>query len=121
MFVMFVVTFGFGTAAVGQALGVAIALVVCAQLVGGVAECLLGPTRNPLTADLAPPELVGRYFGLQSMLFQGGFGAATALGGTALDWSFRGTWIAGALCALAAAAWSMRLDRHIPGAVRLSP
>jgi hypothetical protein len=86
-----------------------------------VGEAFLGPTRNPLTADLAPPDLMGRYFGLQSMMFSGGFGLANGLGGVGLDISFRGTWIVGGLAAASAVAWSLRLDHTIPTAVRLSP
>ena len=34
-------------------------------------EAVLGAVRQPLTSDLAPPELIGRYFGLMTMVFQG--------------------------------------------------
>jgi hypothetical protein len=33
----------------------------------------------------------------------------------------RGVWIAGALAAAGAGVWALRLDQHIPRAVRLSP
>jgi MFS family permease len=121
MFALFATSFVLGTASVGRSLSVALVLVVAAQVVGGVGEAFLGPTRNPLTADMAPPELMGRYFGLQSMMFMGGFGVANGLGGVGLDVSYRGTWMVGSIAALAAMAWSIRLDRTIPAAVRLSP
>jgi MFS family permease len=118
---LFTIAFGFGVVSVGQRLNVALGCVVAAQILGGVGEAFLGPTRAPLTADLAPPELMGRYFGLQSMMFQGGFGVATAIGGAGLDISLRGTWATGAVLAALAALWCVRLDRRIPHAVRLSP
>ena len=64
---------------------------------------------------------MGRYFGLQSMMFQGGFGVATAVGGAGLDVSLRGTWLVGGVLAALAAWWCVMLDRRIPKAVRLSP
>jgi MFS family permease len=85
MFGLFTASFVLGTLSVSQTLTIALALIVGAQVVGGVGEAFLGPTRNPLTADLAPPELMGRYFGLQSMMFTGGFGLANGLGGVGLD------------------------------------
>lgn len=118
---LFVLAFGFGVASVGRSLRTAIICIVVAQVLGGIGEAFLGPTRAPLTADLAPPELIGRYFGLQMMMFQGGFGVATAVGGAGLDISLRGTWIFGALLAVAAAWWCVLLDRRIPTGVRLSP
>lgn len=121
MFLCFTAAFALGVASVGQALGVVLACITGAQVVGGIGEALLGPTRNPLTADLAPPELLGRYFGLQTMMFQGGFGLATAVGGMGLDWSLRGTWLVGAIVTAGAAVWALSLDSRIPVGVRLSP
>jgi MFS family permease len=121
MFGLFFACFLFGVASVGRSLGLALALVVVAQLVGGVGESCLGPTRNPLTAEVAPAQLLGRYFGLQSVMFSAGFGLGIAGGGASLDVSMRGVWIGGAGLALAALMWSIRLDRLIPAAVRLSP
>ncbi len=121
MFVMFLVAFLFGIASVGQSLAAAAWLVVGAQCVGGLGEACLGPTRGPLTADLAPPQLLGRYFGMQMMMFQGGFGLSSAVAGVGLDFSMRGTWMFGALLAAIATVWAVRLDRIVPRAVRLSP
>ena len=121
MSLLFVGAFGFGVASVGRSLSVALTCVVIAQVLGGIGEAFLGPTRAPLTADLAPPELLGRYFGLQSMMFQGGFGVATAVAGAGLDISLRGTWAAGAVMAAVAAWWCTVLDHRIPATVRLSP
>ncbi len=121
MFALFGIGFAFGVAAVDQRLAVAIACVVAAQCVGALGESCLGPTRGPLTADLAPPQLLGRYSGLQTMLFQGGFGLSIGLGGLMLDVSFRGTWLVGAALAVIAAVWAVRLNQLIPDHARLSP
>jgi MFS family permease len=121
MFVAFLVAFLFGMMSVGRSLFAAAWLVVAAQCIGGLGEALLGPTRGPLTADLAPPQLLGRYFGLQMMMFQGGFGLSSAIAGVALDFSLRGTWVFGAVLAALGVAWAVRLDRLVPAAFRLSP
>jgi MFS family permease len=121
MFVMFLLAFVFGIVSVGQSLVGAAWLVVGAQCIGGLGEACLGPTRGPLTADLAPPQLLGRYFGLQMMMFQGGFGLSSAIAGVGLGISFRGTWMFGAVLAAVATVWAVRLDRIVPRAVRLSP
>jgi MFS family permease len=121
MFGLFGAAFVCGALSVGQSLAVTVAFIVAAQVVGGFGEACLGPTRNPLTADVAPPELLGRYYGLQSMMFSAGFGLSIAGGGAALDVTLRGVWFAGALAAAAAGAWALRLDQHIPHAARLSP
>ncbi len=121
MFFMFLIAFLFGIASVGQPLVAAAWLVVGAQCVGGLGEACLGPTRGPLTADLAPPHLLGRYFGMQMMMFQGGFGLSSAIAGFGLAVSLRGTWVFGAVLAIVAMVWAVRLDRLAPKAVRLSP
>jgi MFS family permease len=121
MFVMFTLAFSCGVASVDRPLVLAIVIISIGQIAGGLGECFLGPVRNPLTAELAPPELMGRYFGLATMMFQGGFGFANVLGGVGLDISFRGLWAVGVVVMIAAVGWSLRLDRTIPHAVRLSP
>ncbi len=121
MFGLFGIGFVFGTAAVDQRLIIAIACVVAAQCIGALGEACLGPTRGPLTADLAPPQLLGRYSGLQTMLFQGGFGISIGLGGLMLDVSFRGTWILGAVLAVAGAVWAFQMNHIIPEHARISP
>jgi MFS family permease len=121
MFAMFFFAFGFGLLASGQSVLMAALFVSIAQCVGGLGESIMGPTRGPLTADLAPPHLLGRYFGLQSMMFTGGFGLSAGISGALLDVSLRGTWIVGASLAAAAGAWSVRIDRLVPQHARISP
>jgi MFS family permease len=121
MFALFGVTFSLGIVSAGQTLTIAVMCVAGGQIAGGFAECFFGPIRNPLTAELAPPRLLGRYFGLGAMLFQGGFGFANVLGGIGLDRSVTGLWIVGAVIMASAFAWSLRLDRLVPGPSRMSP
>ncbi len=121
MFALFGVTFALGIVSAGQTLTIAIVCVAGGQIAGGLAECFFGPVRNPLTAELAPPHLLGRYFGLGGMLFQGGFGLSNVLGGVGLDRSVTGLWIVGAVIMAVAFVWAMRLDRLVPAASRMSP
>jgi MFS family permease len=121
MYVLFGVGFVFALIGTAGSYGLAVAMVACAQLAAALGECFLGPTRTPLTADLAPPHLIGRYYGLASVMFQGGMGIAQAVGGVGLDWSTWGMWTIGLAIAVAGTVWSLRLDRQIPAAVRLSP
>src|SRR5204863_614301 len=71
----------------------AIAAIGVAQVLGGFGEAVLGAVRQPLTSDLAPPELVGRYFGLAAMVFQGCMGLANTIGGIVLDHSMSAVWL----------------------------
>ncbi len=121
MFTLFAISFGFAVTSVGRSLTVAILMIGIAQAFGGLAECFLGPVRNPLTAELAPPALLGRYFGLAAMMFQGGFGFANVMGGVGLDRSLSGLWIVGAVLMVLAFVWSLRSAHHIPSTSRLSP
>lgn len=121
MFTLFGVGFALAMASVGRSLTMAIILIGFAQVGAGLAECFFGPVRNPLTAELAPPALLGRYFGLASMMFQGGFGFANVLGGVGLDRSLSGLWIVGLLMMILAGGWCLRIDRYIPETSRLSP
>jgi MFS family permease len=121
MFGLFGVGFALAIASVGRSLTMAIVLIGLAQVAAGLAECFFGPVRNPLTAELAPPALLGRYFGLASMMFQGGFGFANVLGGVGLDRSLSGLWIVGLLMMILAGAWARLIDRFIPETSRLSP
>ncbi len=121
MFGMFLLAFGFGSLASGRSVVIAAWFITVAQCVGGLGEAIMGPTRGPLTADLAPAHMLGRYFGLQSMMFTGGFGLSAGIAGALLDFSLSGTWIAGATFAALAGAWAIRLDRLVPQHARISP
>ncbi len=101
--------------------GVAVVVIAVGQVLGGFGEALLGAVRQPLTSDLAPPAVVGRYFGLAAMVFQGSMGAANAMGGAVMQHSLHAVWLlplAAALCGAAGTTW---LGRRVPAHVALSP
>jgi MFS family permease len=97
---------------------VALCLVI---VVFSLAECLHGAVNNPLVADLAPPDLIGRYMALRTSAWQVGFLAGPALGSLLLVRSPTALW-SGAACACAiAAAGFLLLERRIPPQVAVSP
>jgi MFS family permease len=73
--------------------GMAIALIAVGQFVAGIGETFIAAVRQPFTAELAPDELMGRYYGLAAMVFQGSMGTASAIGGTLLDGPLSRLWI----------------------------
>jgi MFS family permease len=101
--------------------GVAVVVIAVGQVLGGFGEALLGAVRQPLTSDLAPPEVVGRYFGLAAMVFQGSMGAANALGGVLMQHSLHTVWLLPLAAALCGAAGTTRLGRRVPAHVAVSP
>jgi MFS family permease len=116
----FVLAFISTSMSVGGSHWVAIAFIAGGQILGGVGESLLGAIRQPLTSDLAPEPLIGRYFGLAAMVFQGGMGAANAVGGALMDQSLRGIWLVGGAIAFYAMIHSLILDRQIDPKLALS-
>jgi MFS family permease len=92
----FLVAFVITSFTVNTSIGIAIAVMIAAQAIGGFGETVLAAVRQPLTSELAPISIVGRYFGLASMVFQGSMGAAAAIGGVLLDHSLRSVWIVAA-------------------------
>lgn len=103
------------------AVGLAVVVIAVGQVLGGCGEALLGAVRQPLTADLAPPEVVGRYFGLAAMVFQGSMGAANAMGGALMQHSLRAVWLLPLAAALCGAIATTRLGRRVPAHVVFSP
>ena len=77
----FVAAFALMLATPHTSVAIAIVVIAVAQILGGFGEAVLGAVRQPLTSDLAPPALVGRYFGLSVMVFQGCMGLANTIGG----------------------------------------
>lgn len=96
------------------AVGVAIVVIGVAQILGGFGEAILGAVRQPLTSDLAPPDLVGRYHGLATMVFQGSMGLANALGGIVMQYSLKLVWLVPLGASAAGVAGSLALRRRIP-------
>jgi MFS family permease len=100
--------------------GLAIVLMAIGQFVCGIGETILGAVRQPLTSDLAPIALIGRYYGLAAMVFQGSMGAATALGGALLDRSPTSVWIVATVMSLYGVVATLRLTRIVPPHLRLA-
>jgi MFS family permease len=96
------------------AVGAAVAAIAVAQVLGGFGEAVLGAVRQPLTADLAPPQLVGRYFGLAAMVFQGSMGLANTIGGVVMEHSLSAVWIIPLVASALGAIGSMALQHRIP-------
>ncbi len=88
-----------GTSVDGRTAVVALCGVI---VIFSIGECLHGGVNNPLIADLAPPDLVGRYMGLRTSAFQLGYLVGPALGSFLLAASPAGLWLGSAgACVLA--------------------
>jgi MFS family permease len=98
------------------------ALVLCgASLVFALGECLHGAIQAPLTADLAPPRLLGRYLALSSLSWQVGWILGPAGGGFLLQHAPLALWPIAAAANVACAGWALALDRRLPARVRITP
>ena len=117
----FVVAFALMVATPYLTLGLAVAAIAVGQMLGGFGESILGAVRQPLTSDLAPPEVVGRYFGLASMVFQGGMGLANALGGVVMQHSMKLVWLVPLAVSVAGVLGSLALGWRAPAHVAMSP
>jgi MFS family permease len=84
-------------------------------------ETLHGAIHAPLAADLAPPQLVGRYLASASLSWQAGWIVGPAIGGFMLQHAPLALWPAAAGINLGCAAWALALERRLPERVRLTP
>ena len=100
-----------------------VAFVVLASVGAGFAlgECLHAVVHGPLSADLAPPQLVGRYLALASISWQVGWIVGPAGGGFLLQHAPLLLWPIAAGINLVAAAGALAVERRLPGPVRVSP
>ncbi|MDQ5820471.1 MAG: MFS transporter [Actinomycetota bacterium] len=99
----------------------AFALMAVAIIVFATGECLHGIVHGPLTADLAPPALVGRYMAFGSQSWQAGWVVGPAIGGFALQHSPNALWVGAAALNLIGAACALGLERALPREVRRAP
>jgi MFS family permease len=99
----------------------AFALMAVAVIAFGVGECLHGIVHGPLTADLAPPALVGRYMAFGSQSWQVGWIIGPAVGGFVLQHAPNALWPAAAALNLVAALSALALERHLPREVARAP
>ena len=95
-------------------LWVAVGLIAAGQVMGGFGEAILGAVRMPLSADLAPPTLVGRYYGLSTMVFQACMGLANTIGGATMGVSLSLVWVIPLVASVLGVLGSLALRRRIP-------
>jgi MFS family permease len=99
----------------------AFAVLAGAMLVFAIGECLHGAIHTPLSVDLAPPQLVGRYVAAASLSWQVGWIIGPAGGGFLLQHSPLVLWPVAAGVNVACAAAVLVLERRLPERVRITP
>jgi len=99
----------------------AFALLAAAMLVFAVGECLHGAIHAPLSVDLAPPQMLGRYVAAASLSWQIGWIIGPAGGGFLLQHAPLLLWPLAAALNLACSAGALALERRLPPAVRVTP
>jgi MFS family permease len=100
---------------------VAFGILCGAMLVFAVGECLHGAIHAPLSVDLAPPHLVGRYVAAASISWQVGWIVGPAGGGFLLQHRPLLLWPIAAAANVACAAAALALERKLPDDVRITP
>jgi MFS family permease len=114
----FVVVWAAGTWTTGT---VAFGILAAVMLVFAVGECLHGAIQAPLSVDLAPPPLVGRYLAASSISWQIGWIIGPAAGGFLLQHRPLLLWPIAAGANVACAAAALALERQLPERVRRTP
>jgi MFS family permease len=99
----------------------AFAVLAAVMLVFAVGECLHGAIQAPLSVDLAPPQLVGRYLAASSISWQIGWIVGPAAGGFLLQHRPLLLWPIAAGVNLACAAAALALEPRLPERVRRTP
>ena len=99
----------------------AFGILAAAMLVFAVGECLRGAIHAPLSVDLAPPNLVGRYTAAASISWQIGWIVGPAAGGFLLQHRPLLLWPIAAGVNLACAAAALALEPRLPQRVRRTP
>jgi MFS family permease len=100
---------------------VAFGIIAGAMLVFAVGECLHGAIHAPLSVDLAPPQLVGRYLAASSISWQIGWIAGPAVGGFLLQHRPLLLWPVAAGANVLFAVAALGLERRLPERVRRTP
>jgi len=98
-----------------------LALLVLGIFCLSLGECLYDAIYGPLVADLAPENKTGRYMAASGLSWQLGFITVPAVGGAVLGAEPFALWPLAALVALAAGAYSVRLETHLPPQLRRTP
>jgi MFS family permease len=94
---------------------------VLAATIFGLASCFHGPTQAALIADLAPPQLRGRYMALSSMSWEIGFVIGPAVGGLVLATEPLALWPIAAAALGLAVFGVLRNEKRLPPALRRTP
>ena len=94
---------------------------LAATILVGIGECLHTTVLMPLTADLAPAQLRGRYMASMGLSWWIGLALAPALGAPFLAGSGRSVFLVAGAVALAAGIMALRLNRVLPAAARRTP
>ena len=90
-------------------------------IVFAAGECLHGTIHVPLSADLAPPRVVGRYLAFASQSWQVGWIIGPAGGGFVLQHAPYALFPIAAALQLVAAGWALTLERALPRSARRTP
>ncbi|GAA1114852.1 MFS transporter [Kribbella jejuensis] len=93
---------------IGTAVLAGVAIVIA------IGECAQFVVLGPIVADLAPPQLLGRYLSLYGLTFMAGVALGPAVGGPLLAASPDAVWWGGALAAALTGAGFLRLGNRIP-------
>jgi MFS family permease len=109
-----------GSAGLGVG-GATVALLLIAGGTVGIAECLHGAISGPLTADLAPAHLRGRYLSLSVGAWGLGFSLGPALAGAMLGFHPLALWPLLAGACFVTSCGALMLERRLPEAVRRTP
>jgi MFS family permease len=99
----------------------AFGILAAVMLVFAVGECLHGAIHAPLSVDLAPPQLVGRYLAASSISWQIGWIVGPAAGGFLLQHRPLLLWPIAAGVNLACAGAALALEPRLPERVRRTP
>jgi MFS family permease len=99
----------------------AFGILAAAVLVFAIGECLHGAIQAPLSVDLAPPPLVGRYLAASSISWQIGWIIGPAAGGFLLQHTPLLLWPLAAGANLACAGAALALEPRLPAGVRRTP
>jgi MFS family permease len=99
----------------------AFGILAAVMLLFAVGECLHGAIHAPLSVDLAPPQLVGRYTAAASISWQIGWIVGPAAGGFLLQHRPLLLWPIAAAVNLLCAACALALEPRLPERVRRTP
>jgi predicted MFS family arabinose efflux permease len=112
---------GFDAAGYWTSGWIAAGLMAAITVVFAAGECLHGTIHVPLSVDLAPPRVVGRYLAFASQSWQIGWIIGPAGGGFILQHAPFALFPIAAGLQVAAAGWATALERTIPREVRRTP